>query len=136
MNISNSLNNFLNDSQRLSHSIILLTDRSNVIFVSSSNAEYFNTFMNHSISKDLKYLLKKFSEQKKNEILYSKNLNSTIKLIYHDTIAYEFQIILPIIDNLVEGLLIFFSTDREYLPSNLRYAKTTKYFVEKLLKSS
>lgn len=136
MNISNSLNNFLNDSQRLSHSIILLTDRSNVIFVSSSNTEYFNTFMNHSISKDLKYLLKKFSEQKKNEILYSKNLNSTIKLIYHDTIAYEFQIILPIIDNLVEGLLIFFSTDREYLPSNLRYAKTTKYFVEKLLKSS
>lgn len=136
MNISNSLNNFLNDSQKLSHSTILLTDRNNIIFVSPSNVEFFNIFMNHSISKDLKHLLKQFNKQKKNEILYSKNLNSTINLIYHDSLAYEFQIILPIINNLIEGLLIFFSIDRDYLPSNLRYAKTTKYFIEKLLKSS
>lgn len=136
MFINSSLNSFLNDSQRLSHSTILLANRNNIIFVSPSNIGYFKTFMNHSISKDLKHLFNQFNQQKKNEILYSRNSNSTIKLIYHDRIAYQSQIILPIVDNFLEGLLIFFSTDREYLPSNLRYARTTKYFIEKLMKSS
>ena len=135
MHISNSLNNFLNDSQSLSHSIILLADRNNFIFVSPSNPLYFNTFMNHSISKELKHLFKQFKQEKR-EILYSNSSNSTIKLIYHDSIAYQSQIILPINKNFIEGLLIFFSTDREYLPSNLRFAKTTKYLIEKLMKSS
>lgn len=136
MYINNSLNSFLNDSQKLSHSTILLANRNNIVFVSPSNIDYFETFMNHSISKDLKHLFNQFNKQKKNEILYSRNSNSTIKLIYHDRIVYQSQIILPIVNNLLEGLLIFFSTDREYLPSNLRYARTTKYFIEKLMKSS
>lgn len=136
MHINDTLTNFLNDSQKLSHSTILLADRNNIIFVSPININYFDIFMNHSISKDLKHLFKQFHKQKKNEILYSENSNSTIKLIYHDRIAYKSQFILPINAPLMEGLLIFFSTDRDYLPSNLRYAKTTKYFIEKLMKSS
>lgn len=126
MKINDSLITFLNNSRTLSHCSILLSDTSKFIFT----ALYFENdiFIDKKISNDLKNL---FMNNYECYTTISSN-NPCIKLVEDDNIKYTSQIILPIIHDTFDGILIFFSTDKNYLESNLKFAQTTKYFIEKL----
>ncbi len=124
MYITQSLINFLNLSCNLSNSNILLTDLEKIIFTSSSIEK---GYLNSKLSDSLKQILHSNCSSYLNI-----TVDSIIPLVIDDNILkYKSQIILPIFhSDTLEGLLIFFAKDREYLPSNLRFAKTTQHFVE------
>lgn len=127
MFITKSLINFLNLSQNLSDSNIILTDLRRITFT-SSNVE--KDYLNSELSNSLKQIL---TSSHLDDISYlNTKIESIIPLINNDNILkYKSQIILPVVHNgILDGLLIFFTEDREYLPSNLKFAKTTKHFVE------
>lgn len=129
MYVTKKLINFLNLSGELSHSTIILTDTRKVILVTSK--EFTNLYLNKEISNNLKDVLK-FYKSDYNAINYiNTDMNNIINLIIDDNISrYRSQIILPIIHDTIDGLLIFFTNNRNYIPSNLRFAMTTKHFVE------
>lgn len=125
--ITKSLIDFLNSSCYLSNSNIVLTDLKRIIFTSSDVETY---YLNNELSSSLKQIL---SSSYLNRATYlNTTIDSIVPLIDNDNILrYKSQIILPIFHNSTpDGLLIFFTEDREYLPSNLKFAKTTKHFVE------
>lgn len=127
MFITKSLIDFLNSSCNLSNSNIVLTDLNRIIFISSDTEAY---YLNNELSDSLKQIL---GSAYLNKTAYlNTTINSIVPLIGNDNISkYKSQIILPIFhDDTLDGLLIFFTEDREYLPSNLKFAKTTKHFVE------
>lgn len=127
MFVTKSLINFLNSSCYLSNSNIVLTDLKRIIFTSSDVETY---YLNNELSSSLKQIL---SSSYLNRATYlNTTIDSIVPLIDNDNILrYKSQIILPIFHNSTpDGLLIFFTEDREYLPSNLKFAKTTKHFVE------
>lgn len=127
MYITQSLINFLNSSTSLSNSNIILTDLEQVVFASSDIEK---NYLNRKLNKSLTQILDSSSLA---SCSYLNNARESIlPLIIDDNVLkYRSQIILPIIhSNAPDGLLIFFTDDRKYLPSNLRFAETTKYFVE------
>lgn len=127
MFITKSLINFLNLSQNLSDSNIILTDLKRITFTSS---DVETNYLNNELSNSLKQIL---TSPHLSDICYlNTTMDSIIPLVDDDNILkYKSQIILPIFHNSTpDGLLIFFTEDREYLPSNLKFAKTTKHFVE------
>lgn len=127
MFITKSLIDFLNLSQNLSDSNIILTDFGRITFT-SSNVE--KGYLNSELSNSLKQIL---TSSHLDDISYlNTTIDSIIPLINNDNVLkYKSQIILPVVYNSTpDGLLIFFTEDREYLPSNLKFAKTTKHFVE------
>lgn len=127
MFITKSLINFLNSSCNLSNSNIVLTDLKRIIFTSS---DVETCYLNSKLSGSLKQIL---DSNYLNKTTYlNTTTDSIVPLIDNDNnLRYKSQIILPIFHNdVLDGLLIFFTEDREYLPSNLKFAKTTKHFVE------
>lgn len=130
MKINNKLIDFLNDAGKLSHCNILLTNEEKFVFSHMYYEE--DVFTNKHISNDLKKILKFCINDKSFTYTTISPSNPCIKLIESDNINYTAEMILPIFTDKLDGLLIFFSTDRKYLESNLRFAKTTKYFTEKL----
>lgn len=127
MFITKSLIDFLNSSCNLSNSNIVLTDLKRVIFTSSDVETY---YLNNELSDSLKQILDSAYLNKTTYL--NTTIDSIVPLIDNDNILkYKSQIILPIFHyDTLDGLLIFFTEDREYLPSNLKFAKTTKHFVE------
>lgn len=127
MFITKSLIDFLNSSCNLSNSNIVLTDLKRVIFTSSDVETY---YLNNELSDSLKQILDSAYLNKTTYL--NTTIDSIVPLIDNDNILkYKSQIILPIFhDDTLDGLLIFFTEDREYLPSNLKFAETTKHFVE------
>lgn len=125
--ITKSLIDFLNSSCNLSNSNIVLTDLKRVIFTSSDVETY---YLNNELSDSLKQILDSAYLNKTTYL--NTTIDSIVPLIDNDNILkYKSQIILPIFhDDTLDGLLIFFTEDREYLPSNLKFAETTKHFVE------
>lgn len=131
MYISNKLINFLNTSSKLSNSTILLTDLEKIVFVASDDNMDF--YFGKKISNSLKNILSLYRSEKAIQYMNT-TMESITDLISHDCLSrYRSQIILPITElntNSLLGLLIFFVQDREYLPSNLKFAMTTKHFTE------
>lgn len=130
MNITKSLKKFLNISRDLSHSTILLTNLEHIICVSSlTNDDY---YLQQKISNDLKQILKLYSSDASASQYLNTTMNRIIPIINNYVPnQYLSQIILPILQHeVLQGLLIFVSEDREYIASNLEFAKTTKHFVE------
>lgn len=132
MYINNKLIDFLNASKVLSNSTIIVTDLSSVLFVASDSETANNTYLNHSISKGLKQILTLFSQDINSDNYINSSMNEVINITSNDNISnYKSQIILPIVhNNYIDGLLIFITKDRNYIKSNLEFAKTTKHFVE------
>lgn len=129
MYITNQLIRFIEVSRKLSNSTILLTDHEKIILVAAEENK--QRYENKPISKPLKKILKLYQSQS-NVINYmNTSMESIVPLVVKDkTSRYRSEMILPIVHDHVDGLLIFFVRDRQYLPSNLRFAKTTKQFVE------
>lgn len=127
MFITKSLINFLNSSCTLSNSNIILTDLKRIIFTSSDVEKH---YLNNELSDSLKKVLNS-SYLNKTPYLNT-TIDSIVPLISNDNISkYRSQIILPIFHNdVADGLLVFFTKDREYLPSNLKFAETTRHFAE------
>lgn len=125
--ITQSLINFLNSSTSLSNSNIILTDLEQVVFASSDIEK---NYLNRKLNKSLTQILSSSCLASCNYL--NNTRNSILPLIVDDDILkYKSQIILPIFHgDIIDGLLIFFTDDREYLASNLKFAKTTKHFVE------
>lgn len=130
MEINCKLAKFLNDAHKLSQCNILLTDKSKFIFTSLCFKN--DIFIGKNISKDLTNLTKFFIADSNFSYTSIPAENPCISLIGNECINYTAQIILPIFHEKLDGLLVFFSTDRNYLESNLRFARTTKYFTERL----
>ena len=137
MYITKILTDFLTLSQSLSNSTILLTDTEKVIlclFDKENNKiqKKNNDYLNKTISDSLKQILNLYNSDINTIDYMNTTMDSIIPLVVNDDVSnYRSQIILPIThDCSVEGLLIFITDDREYLPSNLKFAKTTKHFVE------
>lgn len=129
MYVTNKLINFLNLSGELSNSTIILTDTEKVILVTSK--EFNNLYLNKEISDNLKDVLRLYKSDYTAIDYINTDMNNIMNLIIDDNISrYRSQIILPIIHDTVDGLLIFFTNDRNYIPSNLRFAMTTKHFAE------
>ncbi len=130
MNLNDKLIQFLNDAHILSNCSILLSNRD--IFIYSALCSENDIFTNSNISEDLRELNNCFV--KNSEFTYATFLpdHKCINLVDGDNINYVSQIILPIFHEKLDGTLVLFSTNREFLKSNLKFAKTTQYFVEKL----
>lgn len=130
MYITKSLIDFLSISKDLSHSTILLTSLERVIYVASEHDN--SIYLDHEISSDLKQILDLYLRDSSADEYLNTTMNRIIPIIEKKDIRkYRSQIILPIIqDKQLQGLLIFVSEDREYIESNLDFAKTTKHFVE------
>ena len=91
-------------------------------------------YLNNIISDSLKQILNLYNSDISTVDYMNTTMDSIVPLVVDDDVTnYKSQIILPIThDYKVEGLLIFVTSNREYLESNLRFAKTTKHFVEVL----
>ncbi len=129
MYVTNKLIDFLNTAKFLSNSTIILTDVEKVIFSASDND---NDFLDKYISNSLKQILNLFKYDISTVDYINTSLDIVVPIILNDDISrYMSQIILPILhNNIVVGLLIFITNNRKYLPSNLRFAKTTQHFTE------
>lgn len=130
MEINFKLTNFLNDAHKLSQCNILLADKNKFIFTSLCSKG--DIFIGRNIGNDILRLTNLFVKDPNFSYTTIYNENPYISLLGNETINYTAQIILPIFHEKLDGFLVFFSTDRKYLVSNLRFAKTTKYFTEKL----
>lgn len=130
MEITTKLKSFLNDAHKLSQCNILLSDLNTFVFTSLCFED--DIFINQNISLDLLGVAKTFAKNSDSSYTTISDKNPCMKLIGNEDINYTAQIVLPIVHNELDGLLVFFSTDRNYLESNLRFARTTKYFTEKL----
>ncbi len=129
MYITSLLTNFLDLSSKLSNSTILLTDTESIILVSSEIDK--TLYLNKKISSDLKNIIKLYSSDTCSINYMNTTMDSIIKLTEDDSInMYSSQIILPIVHEALDGLLIFFTDNRKYIPSNLNFAKTTRKFAE------
>lgn len=129
MRITNKLTDFLNLSGELSNSTIILTDTEKIIFTTSD--ELNKLCLDKKISNNLKDVLNLYRLDTDTINYINTNMNNVIDLFVDDDIKrYRSQIILPIIHDTVEGLLIFFVNNRNYIPSNLKFAMTTKHFTE------
>lgn len=130
MYITNSLKNFLTISMDLSHSTIILTDLNSIIYVATPHDDA--KYLHHKISSELKQILNLYLTDPSASQYLNTTMNRIIPIIQNDsTDKYLSQIILPIVQyEKLQGLLIFVSEDREYIESNLDFAKTTKHFVE------
>lgn len=131
MYISAELKKYLQQSSKNLNSNILYTDLNHISFsATNEDDEYFNE---QKISNELLSIIHnwKYSPYKKDLIMIY-NLYC-IPLIQNDNCCYSSQIILSICRNTkLEGLLIFYRKDRNYIPSSANLAITTKNFVEKL----
>lgn len=128
MYVTNSLIEFLNMSSSISNSNIILTDLEKVIWVSSSQI---SGYLDVSLSCKLKEILNLYTLDISFSDYMNVSMDSVVPIVDNDDYKYISQIILPIVHNeYVDGLLIFTTEDRKYLPSNLKFAKTTKYFTE------
>ncbi len=129
MYITDSLVEFLHNSMLLSDSTIILTDLNKIIFVASNDD---NNYMNKNLSDNLRKLLHLYTFDFAYADYLNVSMNTVVPIIDNDDISkYKSQIVLPIIhNNIIDGLLIFITDKREYLESNLKYAKTAKHFVE------
>lgn len=129
MYLSDKLINFLMVSSRLSNSTILLTDLEKVLFIAAE--ELPDKYVDKTLSSSLKKIISLYESEHTAINYMNTTMDSIVPLIEHDIISsYSSQIILPIVHDELEGLLIFFASDRKYLFSNLKFAKTTKHFVE------
>lgn len=129
MYVTNSLIEFLNNSMILSDSTIILTDLNKVVFVASSDD---NNYLNKNLNDSLTKLLNLYAFDYTYADYMNISMNTIVPIVENDDISkYKSQIILPILHNdIIDGLLIFLTDKREYLNSNLKYAKTAKHFVE------
>lgn len=129
MNISTELKEYLKESNKNLDSNILCTDLNNILFsATSTDNEYFN---DKKISPEILTIINNWKTASyKKELIMINNLYC-IPIIQNDKNHYYSQIILPIChsDNL-DGLLIFYRKDRNYIPSSAKPAITTKEFVE------
>lgn len=129
MYVTKKLIDFLNLSGELSHSTIVLTDTEKVILITSK--EFTSLYLNKEISDNLKNVLQLYKSDNTAIDYINTDMTNIMNLVIDDnTSMYRSQIILPIIHDTVDGLLIFFTNDRNYIPSNLRFAMTTKHFAE------
>lgn len=129
MYVTKKLIDFLNLSGELSHSTIVLTDTEKVILITSK--EFTSLYLNKEISDNLKNVLQLYKSDNTAIDYINTDMTNIMNLVIDDNISrYRSQIILPIIHDTIDGLLIFFTNNRNYIPSNLRFAMTTKHFVE------
>ena len=128
---TDKLINFLNDSQAISNYNILLTDLNKIIIAKPSYIE--ETYLSKNLSCNLLELLSSITYSKNQKYLFVDKEN-ILPIFKDDSNSYASEIILPIFNkDKLFGLLIFFSHDKKFLNSNLNYAMTTKFFVEKFL---
>ena len=125
--------NFLENSHTISNFNIILTNLNNIIF--SSPKYYSEKYINKQISDDLKKYIYSINCSNYQDSILLINDSKNTKPIYHlDTQKYYSQIILPILcENNVYGVLIFYSYNNNFNCDDLKFAKTTKYFVEKFI---
>lgn len=128
-----NITNFLENSHTISNFNIILTDLNNIIF---SRPKYSSkNYINKKISFELeKYIYSINCSNYQDSILLINSPEDTKPIYYSDTKKYYSQIILPILcENNVSGILIFYSFNNNFNDDDLKFAKTTKYFVEKLI---
>ena len=130
---SENIANFLEDSHIISNFNIILTDLNNIIFSAPKYCS--KNYINKKISYDLKKYIYSINCSNYQDSILLINDSNNIKPIYHsDTQKYYSQIILPILcENNVYGVLIFYSYNNYFNSDDLKFAKTTKYFVEKFI---
>lgn len=128
-----NITNFLENSHTISNFNIILTDLNNIIFSSPKYSS--EKYINKKISYDLKkYIYSINCSNYQDSILLINRPEDTKPIYYSDTQKYHSQIILPILyENNVSGILVFYSHNNNFNNNDLKFAKTTKYFVEKLI---
>lgn len=131
MNISSELKKYLNESRQNLESNILCTDLNNILLCTTDIDD--NYFSNKEISNELLSIINSWKDVLfKEQLIMIYNL-CCIPLVKNDKTHYYSQMILPICHyDKLDGLLIFFRKDRNYIPSSAKPALTTKDFVEKL----
>lgn len=129
MIITNQLINFLNLSQTLSYSHIILTNQVSIVFCTCNTNKI---YLDQKISKELHAILQLYRSDPSLIDYINTDMDRIIPICKKfNCMSYQSQIILPIVqNNLLQGLLIFLSKKEHYLPSSLKFAKTTRHFVE------
>ncbi|MCI8482146.1 MAG: hypothetical protein HFJ27_03555 [Clostridia bacterium] len=91
-----------------------------------------SNYLEQELSENLRKIINLYYEDPSAIEYLNTTMKCVIPIIKNDPLpSYISQIILPIMHNgILQGLLIFVNEQREYIESNLDFAKTTKRFVE------
>lgn len=132
MQITETLINYLKDSHLQLNSNVLLTDLNKIILadIFSFNDHY----LNQPLNSELLDLIQDWKDKSySNELSLILN-NNPKKFIINDTTNYSAQMIFPIFHNdMLQGLLLFFRTNGNYIKSSSKAPRTIKFFIEKML---
>jgi hypothetical protein len=133
MRFADKFKDFIDISAKLSFgSTIYITDLEKVLYVDSGS---FSGTQDIEISKELSLILNYFENDFTNSIIFNDKEVVPIYINQSEDIKYITQIILPIIINdKIFGMLINTNEHNYYEDVNLRYAKTTREFVEVFIK--
>lgn len=129
MKISETLKNYLQNSSKTGDSNIVFTDLEKVRFsaIISDNINFESQKLSHellSLIEDWKY------SNYSRELIMILNAHC-IPIIENDETPYFAQMIMPVChNNSMDGLIIFFRTHRNYIPSSAKPAITIKEFSE------
>lgn len=131
MNISNELKKYIEESYKNLNSNILYTDLNEILF--SATTDENNFFEQKKFSNEILLIINSWKNaSNKNELIMIYNLYC-IPIIQNDTTKYYSQLILPLCHNdKLNGLLIFYRKEQNFIPSSAKPAITTKQFVEEL----
>lgn len=135
MQITETLINYLKDSHLQLNSNVLLTDLNKIILadIFSFNDHY----LNQPLNSELLDLIQDWKDKSySNELSLILN-NNPKKFIINDTTNYSAQMIFPIFHNdMLQGLLLFFRTNGNYIKSSSKAPRTIKFFIEKMLEKN
>lgn len=135
MQITETLINYLKDSHLQLNSNVLLTDLNKIILadIFSFNDHY----LNQPLNSELLDLIQDWKDKSySNELSLILN-NNPKKFIINDTTNYSAQMIFPIFHNdILQGLLLFFRTNGNYIKSSSKAPRTIKFFIEKMLEKN
>lgn len=129
MKISETLKNYLQNSSKTCDSNIIFTDLEKVRFnaIISDNIN----FESQNLSHELLSLIEDWKCSNYNRELIMILNAHCVPIINNDETKYFAQMIMPVChNNSMDGLIIFFRTHRNYIPSSAKSAITIKEFSE------
>jgi len=131
MRLTKEAKEYLSESIDAVKSEILVADLDKVLFSANKRAK--KIFAYRNISSQLKAITESWQMQGPEAEVFISEPSECIDIIPNDSYKYTSQIFLPIYqENKLVGVFMHFTDNRKYIWSNLRNAKTLKYFTELL----
>ena len=129
MQLSKDLRNYLNSSYTFIHSNILFTNLNKILLTYTNKLN--DNYANKTLGKEILKLIDNWKNTKGFDDNFICINDSLYEIIENDKITYSAQMIFPIYHNeVLDGLIIFFRQQGNYIPSSCKAPKTIRNFAE------